>query len=445
MPSYGIHNYANREIGLTSPQVQMATFTPLEFKPQFIDPEHFKSVIDKMDAADAEAQKEKTAIDIAYAEQRKKIHQDDKTRAEFDKIVEGYNQKVKDAVEASGGSYHRLGNLMKTLASDNAGNQAIAAMTQQQEEYDKWKEALRQRKESGKISDVRYRRLIAEQERDWNSNAEKLYHRDDDGNIVGTDTWVSSANVTDNLNAATLSAIITQLTAYQENTKGSSGRNPVMVDNNFKIKDKPYDINDKDGILATSSGGRTIKIQKLTKKQLDDTFNKYIAANPLILTQFADEMDDLIFEYNEWEEKLNNPLLSDSDRFKLNSQIAARSNQIFGKGAGGAGFKNPIDYFKKSMTDLIGQSAYDRRSEVSEGALDLHTGGSGSGKTNEEIDPSRYQEITPGAIVETGTGYLDQVRNKYTPWGDNTNVGGLHTQFNARRQQRENNKTTVRR
>ena len=65
MPSYGIHNYANREIGLTSPQVQMATFTPLEFKPQYIDPEHFKSVIDKMDAADAEAQKEKTAIDIA--------------------------------------------------------------------------------------------------------------------------------------------------------------------------------------------------------------------------------------------------------------------------------------------------------------------------------------------------------------------------------------------
>ena len=445
MPSYGIHNYANREIGLISPQVQMATFTPLEFKPQFIDPEHFKSVIDKMDAADAEAQKEKTAIDIAYAEQRKKIHQDDKTRAEFDKIVEGYNQKVKDAVEASGGSYHRLGNLMKTLASDNAGNQAIAAMTQQQEEYDKWKEALRQRKESGKISDVRYRRLIAEQERDWNSNAEKLYHRDDNGNIVGTDTWVSSANVTDNLNAATLSAIITQLTAYQENTKGSSGRNPVMVDNNFKIKDKPYDINDKDGILATSSGGRTIKIQKLTKKQLDDTFNKYIAANPLILTQFADEMDDLIFEYNEWEEKLNNPLLSDSDRFKLNSQIAARSNQIFGKGAGGAGFKNPIDYFKKSMTDLIGQSAYDRRSEVSEGALDLHTGGSGSGNTNEEIDPSRYQEITPGAIVETGTGYLDQFRNKYTTSGDNTNVGGLHTQFNARRQQRKNNKTTVRR
>ena len=105
---------------------------------------------------------------------------------------------------------------------------------------------------------------------------------------------------------------------------------------------------------------------------------------------------------------------------------------------------NNGEYFKKSMTDLIGQSAYERKSDVSEGALDLHTGGSGSGKTNEEIDPSRYQEFAPGAIVETKTSYLDQIRNKYTTWGDNTNVGGLHTQFNARRQQRENNNTTKR-
>ena len=174
MPSYGIHNYANREIGLTSPQVQMATFTPLEFKPQYIDPEHFKSVIDKMDAADAEAQKEKTAIDLAYAEQRKQIHQDDKTKAEFDKIVEGYNQKVKDAVEASGGSYHRLGNLMKQLASDNAYNKGITTMIEHNQAAEKWKEDLHQKLIKKEISDVRYRRLLKKLEDNQNKKTPEI-------------------------------------------------------------------------------------------------------------------------------------------------------------------------------------------------------------------------------------------------------------------------------
>lgn len=403
MPSYGIHNYANREIGLTTPQVQMATFTPLEFKPQFIDPEHFKSVIDKMDAADAEAQKEKTAIDMAYADQRKKIHKDPKTLAEFDKIVEGYNQKVKDAVNASNGSYHRLGSMMKTLAADSQNNKAIAAMTQQQEGYDEWKKELLARKSKGEINDTRYRRLISEVEKNWSNISENLFERDENGEITSTKDWQSPMSVTNNLNAATLSAIITQLTAYQAYSRTKSGSGPVMLRDDLTVIPQK-DRNLQTGNLGASSSSHTYTFQKLTKKQLDDTFNKYIAANPNVLNQFAEEMDDLIFELHEWEDKLNNPDLDEQTRASINSQIASRSAQLFGKGAGGGGVVDPLTYFKKSMKELIGQSAYERTTISDDNDLTLHN--AGSGKKVDATDDSKYiNQQTNGTMVETEYDY----------------------------------------
>lgn len=381
MPSYGIHEYQPRQFSLARPQLEYSQYTPVEFKPVYTDPEFLSKHLDKMDTADAEAQKEKTAIDMAYADQRKKIHKDPKTLAEFDKIVDGYNQKVKDAVDASNGSYHRLGTMMKTLAADSQGNKAIAAMTQQQEGYDEWKKELLARKSKGEINDTRYRRLISEVEKNWGKISENLFERDENGEITSTKDWQSPMSVTNNLNAATLSAIITQLTAYQAYSKTKSGSGPVMLRDDLTIIPQK-DRNLQTGNLAASSSSHTYTFQKLTKKQLDDTFNKYINANPNVLNQFAEEMDDLIFELHEWEDKLNNPDLDEQTRASINSQIASRSAQLFGKGAGGGGIVDPLTYFKKSMKELIGQSAYERTTIADDNDLTLHKAGSGTSQEN---------------------------------------------------------------
>ena len=381
MPSYGIHDYQPRQFSLARPQLEYSQYTPVEFKPVYTDPEFLSKHLDKMDTADAEAQKEKTAIDMAYADQRKKIHKDPKTLAEFDKIVDGYNQKVKDAVDASNGSYHRLGAMMKTLAADSQGNKAIAAMTQQQEGYDEWKKELLARKSKGEINDTRYRRLISEVEKNWGNISENLFERDENGEITSTKDWQSPMSVTNNLNAATLSAIITQLTAYQAYSRTKSGSGPVMLRDDLTVIPQK-DRNLQTGNLGASSSSHTYTFQKLTKQQLDETFNKYINANPNVLNQFAEEMDDLIFELHEWEDKLNNPDLDEQTRASINSQIASRSAQLFGKGAGGGGIVDPLTYFKKSMKELIGQSAYERTTISDDNDLTLHKAGSGTSQEN---------------------------------------------------------------
>ena len=403
MPSYGIHDYQPRQFSLARPQLEYSQYTPVEFKPVYTDPEFLSKHLDKMDTADAEAQKEKTAIDMAYADQRKKIHKDPKTLAEFDKIVDGYNQKVKDAVDASNGSYHRLGAMMKTLAADSQGNKAIAAMTQQQEGYDEWKKELLARKSKGEINDTRYRRLISEVEKNWSNISENLFERDENGEITSTKDWQSPMSVTNNLNAATLSAIITQLTAYQAYSRTKSGSGPVMLRDDLTVIPQK-DRNLQTGNLGASSSSHTYTFQKLTKKQLDDTFNKYINANPNVLNQFAEEMDDLIFELHEWEDKLNNPDLDEQTRASINSQIASRSAQLFGKGAGGGGIVDPLTYFKKSMKELIGQSAYERTTIADDNDLTLHNAGSGS-KVDATDDTNYISQTTNGTMVETEYDY----------------------------------------
>lgn len=413
MPNYGIHNYANREIGLTTPQVQMATFTPLEFKWQGVDPEFLSKHLQYAETKDAEAQKEKTAIDLAYAEQRKQIHQDDKTKAEFDKIVEDYNQQVKNAVDASGGSYHRLGNLMKQLASDNASNKGITTMIEHNQAAEKWKEDLHQKLVKKEISDVRYRRLLKKLEDNWDTNENKLVKRDAKGNIVDGDTWTSNIAVYDKLNPAVLAGIVNQLTAYQQQTTSKGSSTPVTINDNLKVIPSKQRDATKDPYTGISSSSHSYTLTSLTKKQLDKTLDDYIAVNNEIISQFGEELEDLLFEYNEWNDQINDNNIDDATKFNINKKLKARANIIFGKGAGSGSVIDAQTYFKNSMRELIHNSSYNRWSKEDTYGLSLNSANDKNSKIDYSAIIDLISESSAIPLAEVGVRYDEKTGSYY--------------------------------
>lgn len=381
MPSYGIHNYANREIGLTSPQVQMATFTPLEFKPQFIDPEHFKSVIDKMDAADAEARKEKTAIDAAYSEQRKQVHNDPKSLQIFDDIVNKYNEDIKNAVNNAGGSYHRLGTFMTKVKADALNDKVIPALTDSNTRYQKWVDSdINARQDIDDLSKEYYREKAEK-------NFSNDFVKDGAGNIIGSD-WKPNVQVYADLHAEDLAKIAISFTAYQEKAGGDTGThlytlNESGVPKEVTLKNSNDLFSSENPRLLSNKKTTSWDWTKLTPAQLHRTFKTYLDASPQIREMIREDYAKQEYKRNKALERLQNrESLSEYDIARY-EDIVKDFDSSYGYGAGGGGTDFVAHYIKK-IEPFLDNASYNRSRTVSGDNLS-YTGGRSFTKDNSNI------------------------------------------------------------
>lgn len=381
MPNYGIHNYANREIGLTTPQVQMATFTPVELKWQGVDPEFLSKHLQYADAKDAEARKEKTAIDAAYSEQRKQVHNDAESLELFDAQVEDYNKKVKEAVDANMGSYHRLGNVMEGLKSEALNSKLIPALTDSNTRYQKWVDTdINARQDIDDLSKEYYRDKA---ERNYSNNLIK----DKNGNIIGSD-WKPNVQIYADLHADELAKIAIAFTAYQERAGGDTGTHLYNIDESGKPKE--ITIKNSSQLFETQnprflSNKKTTSWDwtKLTKEQLYKTFETYLAASPQIREMIREDFAKQEYKRNKALERLQNKeSLSEYDIARY-EDIVKDFDSNYGVGAGGGG-KNFVAHYIEKIKPFLANASYYRTKSITGDNLS-YSGGRGSAKEEPNI------------------------------------------------------------
>lgn len=401
MPNYGIHNYANREIGLTTPQVQMATFTPVELKWQGVDPEFLSKHLQYADAKDAEARKEKTAIDAAYSEQRKQVHNDEESLKLFDAQVEDYNKKVKEAVDANMGSYHRLGSTMETLKSEALNSKLIPALTDSNTRYQKWVDVdINARQDIDDLSKEYYRDKA---ERNYSNNLIK----DKDGNIIGSD-WKPNVQVYADLHADELAKIAIAFTAYQERAGGDTGTHLYNIDESGKPKEITIKNSDK---LFEAKNPRFLSNKKttswdwtkLSKEQLYKTFETYLAASPQIREMIREDFAKQEYKRNKALERLQNrESLSEYDIARY-EDIVKDFDSNYGVGAGGGG-KNFVAHYIEKIKPFLANASYYRTKSITGDNLSYS---GGKGKPEEVVNnPMRI-----GSTSVSGTVVIDDRNN----------------------------------
>lgn len=391
MPSYGIHNYANREIGLTTPQVQMATFTPLEFKPQFIDPEHFKSVVDKMDAADAENLVKETAIKDAFRKRRANVHNDAKTLAMFDEQVKNYEQQIKDAVNNNGGSYHRLGRLMSNMASEAVNDTLFTALESAETQRKEWVKNNVDNNNGLSPASKRFYRWKVEQ----NFDNGLIYDKNDPNKVIGNKEWDSNVNVYDDLNPTQIAAVIGKITAFKRKaSKDTTGAYGVWdKDAKGKIVPGSNAKENQDNITFSVTSG--FEREWLSEAQLNKTFDDLYNIDPTLPHQFEAEYEKKIFEYNEFKETLNDPTKSEELK-QIARDNVAKFEVEFGTPGNRKDYKH---FFASKLKEYIDNQAYNRTSSVSGVEVNPNNSSDGGSKmmglmTNFEIRPA------PGGNVQ---------------------------------------------
>lgn len=434
--TYGIQEYKPQQLSLTYNPVQLSTFTPVFYEPKPIDDSMLFKAVDKMDAVANQVNEQDKETRKAFAEMRKNIHQDSNTLAEFDNIVADYNNKIKQEVDVNFGDKSKLLNFVSDLSLKPFEDKTIGAMTKANTEFNKWKEWLDNKRKSKEISDTRYKRLIAEA----NSKFDNNFIYDDNNNIVGADEWQSNVEVYDNLNPATLSAIITQLTAYQQSSTSKETSNPVQINDKMQPYEKGTEnINQSNVTLGIQSSERGSSIQELSVKQLQKTFKDYIAANPTVMVQFGEELADLIYEYDEWQKRLDDPKTTEVNKNKIRSQMKERESIIFGKGAGGGSYIDGITYFKDTIQNLINNSAYKRTASSQSDKLGISSTGSGNIKDKPEFNMTEYLHQAPGTIVESGDEiYGDNDSSNQHDYSNAFN--GIYSNYKQRNQNNNNGK-----
>lgn len=357
MPNYGIHNYANREIGLTTPQVQMATFTPVELKWQGLDPEFLNKRLQYADALDAENMKQESIIKQAMDKRRENIHNDPETLRLFDAKRKEYEDKVKKAVDANMGSYHRLGKLMSDLASDAVNDKTFVAL----------ESAETQRKEWVKNNIDNNSNLSPASKRFWRWKVDKnfdnglIFDKDDPTKVIGNKEWDSHVNVYDDLNPTQIAAVIGKITAFKRKaSKDTTGAYGVWdKDAKGKIVPGSNAKENQDNITFSVTSG--FEREWLSEAQLEKTFDDLYKIDPILPHQFEAEYEKEIFAYNENKDILNDP--SKSDEVK---QIARDNIAKFEVNFGTPGnMKDYKHFFATKLKNYINNQSYNRTSSVS--------------------------------------------------------------------------------
>ena len=300
------------ELTLASPQFTVNPYVPIQFdKPQSTVDDAIQSLKD-INALDKEAREKDNAVQAAFADQRKLIHGDAKTLKMFDDQVAKYNQQIKDAVNANSGSYFRALNAATNAAKQAIEDKMFPQMVKIGTQVNEWKNKLKNNKNIPALRAERYSTIV-----DTDENFDNNFVRDNNGNIIGGNDWVSPINVvedkTDIEMEAELKAFVAPSSSGYENSSDSynTGAN---LKNKGNLGDN-VNLTGADVLYRIShQGGKTT--ESITDKQWDDAVDAYFKLynNEKIITE---RIKDDEYEYQKLKQKINNNIKSGT----LTSQV----------------------------------------------------------------------------------------------------------------------------
>lgn len=200
-----------RKYGLDIPNFTPATFQGTVYTPQQEDMSLLANSMRQLEERQRTAAEKASAMDLAFANVRSKLHQDKETMTWFDNYVNKYKNKVDSYARI--GDYGNAINAATRLAGESINDAGLQARLRANEEYEEIDKIQKARVREGKISQNTY---------DW-WKATKGYKfdeiKDDSGNVIGGNLTTKDSEPLDDLDIVTLSAQAFKLITPQ---KGST-------------------------------------------------------------------------------------------------------------------------------------------------------------------------------------------------------------------------------
>lgn len=371
------------ELTLASPQFTVNPYVPIQFdKPQSTVDSAIQSLKD-INALDKENSDKFTELQMQFDNDKfNNIFDNEESRKAFDEQTKKYITEVENVannsytgVNSKTVNMFRTGKAITQLAKNYTGDKVINGLKKQKLEADETLKFIDSMFGNGKIDGLRRDRLKHELKTRYNPN---IIRDKVTGEAIGVGEWKPNIDLIEKLDTAKFAATIQALTAPKDNTSGGTGNTLSFVSGNLKDQ-KEGRLGGADTYLKSETKGGHTHIKELSTKMLDKTYNA-LKDNGLI-RQLDAELDDMLYQIQDYTERINNEGLSEAEKSSYNSRIEELNNFLYDGGPGG-GHPNR-EKLEKKLIQLIHQGAYKNIDSISNKTIDVSAGGSGRTSTTD--------------------------------------------------------------
>lgn len=279
--------------------------------------EALSQALNKIDERSDKAIQQKSAITNAIG-QLKLNAAEDKWKYDYAKRIE---QKINDAAQY--GDYSRALDVATELAGSATSSPEIIGRIRANENYEKKKGEVESLANSGVISGLTKERWLAQNKYAYEDI------RDANGNIVGGTDWKAGWDPVKKVDMSRLVTLAGQLAAPVKRATSSNSQHSVSDEQGVGNGDTstPASLRSVKTGYSTSSGS-SYQRETLTKKKIDEVYNKLFALDPDNMNALIQQFDDVQWKVNQLKDELSTT--TDPEKRKtLQNSIDAFANDIY--------------------------------------------------------------------------------------------------------------------
>lgn len=279
--------------------------------------EALSQALNKIDERSDKAIQQKSAITNAIG-QLKLNAAEDKWKYDYAKRIE---QKINDAAQY--GDYSRALDVATELAGSATSSPEVIGRIRANEAYEKKKGEVESLANSGVISGLTKERWLAQNKYAYEDI------RDANGNIVGGTDWKAGWDPVKKVDMPRLVTLAGQLAAPVKRATSSASKRSVSDEQGVGNggTSTPKDLRSVKTGYSTSSGS-SYQRETLTKKKIDEVYNKLFALDEDNMNALAQQFDDIVWKVGQLKEERNNT--TDPEKYKiLQNRIDALSDDIY--------------------------------------------------------------------------------------------------------------------
>lgn len=279
--------------------------------------EALSQALNKIDERSDKAIQQKSAITNAIG-QLKLNAAEDKWKYDYAKRIE---QKINDAAQY--GDYSRALDVATELAGSATSSPEVIGRIRANEAYEKKKGEVESLANSGVISGLTKERWLAQNKYAYEDV------RDENGNIVGGTDWKAGWDPLKKVDMAKLVTLAGQLAAPVKRATSSNSQHSVSDEQGVGNggTSTPASLRSVKTGYSTSSGS-SYQRETLTKKKIDEIYNKLFALDEDNMNALAQQFDDIVWKVGQLKEERDNT--TDPEKYKiLQNRIDALSDDIY--------------------------------------------------------------------------------------------------------------------
>lgn len=279
--------------------------------------EALSQALNKIDERSDKAIQQKSAITNAIG-QLKLNAAEDKWKYDYAKRIE---QQINDAAQY--GDYSRALDVATELAGSATSSPEVIGRIRANEAYEKKKGEVESLANSGVISGLTKERWLAQNKYAYEDV------RDENGNIVGGTDWKAGWDPVKKVDMAKLVTLAGQLAAPVKRATSSSSQRSVSDEQGVGNggTSAPEGLRSVKTGYSTSSGS-SFQRETLTKKKIDEVYNKLFALDEDNMTALMQQFDDIVWKVNQLKDERDNT--TDPEKHKmLQNRIDALSDDIY--------------------------------------------------------------------------------------------------------------------